>query len=82
MTDHSRGEYAGRTGRTATPSKSAFSLLKRGIYGTFHNVSRKHRHRYVAEFNFRWNARKIDDGARTGLAIRRAEGSGSAIGNQ
>jgi len=31
---------------------SAFSLLKRGIYGTFHNVSRKHLHRYVAEFDF------------------------------
>ena len=42
--------------------------------GTFHNVSRKHLHRYVAEFDFRWNARKIEDGARTGLAIRSADG--------
>jgi hypothetical protein len=42
--------------------------------GTFHNVSRKHLHRYAAEFNFRWNARKMDDGARTALAIRQAEG--------
>ncbi len=50
------------------------ALLKRGIYGTFHNVSRKHLHRYAAEFDFRWNARKIDDGARTELAIRSGEG--------
>jgi ISXO2-like transposase domain len=43
--------------------ESAFSLLKRGIYGTFHNVSRKHLHRYV-EFDFRWNVRKVDNGER------------------
>lgn len=47
--------------------------LKHGIYGTFHNVSRKHLHRYVAEFDFRWNARKVDDDARTALAIRSAD---------
>jgi hypothetical protein len=54
--------------------ESSFSLLKRGIYGTFHNVSRKHLHRYVAEFDFRWNARKVDDGERLARAIRSAEG--------
>jgi ISXO2-like transposase domain len=54
--------------------ESAFSLLKRGIYGTFHNVSRKHLHRYVAEFDFRWNARKVDDCERLALAVRSAEG--------
>jgi hypothetical protein len=63
-----------RTGTHSNTVESAFSLLKRGIYGTFHNVSRKHLHRYVAEFDFRWNARKIDDGARTVLAIRKADG--------
>jgi hypothetical protein len=47
----------------------AFSLLKRRIYRTFHNVSRKRLHRYVAEFDFRWNARKIDDGERLTHAI-------------
>jgi len=54
--------------------ESAFSLLKRGIYGTFHNVSRRHLHRYVAEFDFRWNNRKVDDGERTARAIRQAQG--------
>ncbi len=74
MTDHSKGEYAKPDGTHSNTVESAFSLLKRGIYGTFHNVSRKHLHRYVAEFDFRWNARKIDDGARTALAIKRSQG--------
>ncbi len=74
MTDHSRGEYARRDGTHSNTVESAFALLKRGIYGTFHNVSRKHLHRYVAEFDFRWNARNVDDGERTALAIRSAEG--------
>ncbi len=51
-----------------------FALLKRGIIGTFHSVSRKHLHRYLAEFEFRYNARKMEDGERTALAIRSSEG--------
>jgi hypothetical protein len=73
-TDHSKGEYARPGGIHSNTVESAFSLLKRGIYGTFHNVSRKHQHRYVAEFDFRWNARKVDDGERTPLAIRKGDG--------
>lgn len=57
-TDHSKGEYAKPDGTHSNTVESAFSLLKRGIYGTFHNVSRRHLHRYIAEFDFRWNARK------------------------
>ena len=74
MTNHRAGEYARPGGIHSNTVESAFSLLKRGIYGTFHNVSRKHLHRYVAEFDFRWNARKIDDGERLARAIRNAEG--------
>jgi transposase-like protein len=72
--NHTKGEYAHPGGIHSNTIESAFSLLKRGIMGTFHNVSRKHLHRYVAEFDFRWNSRKIDDGARTALAIKSAEG--------
>src|SRR5229473_867458 len=74
MADHSKGEYAKPDGTHSNTVESAFSLLKRGIYGTFHNVSRKHLHRYVAEFDFRWNARKVDDGERLARAVRSAEG--------
>ena len=34
----------------------------------------KHLHRYVGEFQFRWNTRKLDDGERTVLAIQAAGG--------
>ncbi|MGO9682552.1 MAG: IS1595 family transposase [Beijerinckiaceae bacterium] len=74
FTDHSKGQYAKPDGTHSNTVESAFSLLKRGIYGTFHNVSRKHLHRYVAEFDFRWNARKVDDGERLARAIRSSEG--------
>jgi len=48
--------------------------LKRGLYGTFHAVSKKHLHRYVNEFEFRWNTRKINDGKRIVAVIKGAEG--------
>lgn len=51
-----------------------FSLLKRGIYGTFHSVSKKHLHRYVGEFQFRYNTRQVDDGERVKRAVRNSVG--------
>jgi hypothetical protein len=56
-------------------------MLKRSIDGTFHNVSRKHLHRYVAEFDFRWNAPKVDDGERLARAIKVQSASDCAIIN-
>jgi len=38
--------------------ENAFSLLKRGIYGTFHKVSIKHLSRYCNEFSYRFNRRE------------------------
>jgi hypothetical protein len=37
--------------------ENAFSLLKRGVYGTFHKVSIKHLPRYCNEFSYRFNRR-------------------------
>jgi len=37
--------------------ENAFSLLKRGIYGTYHQVSMKHLGRYCNEFSYRFNRR-------------------------
>jgi transposase-like protein len=50
--------------------ESKFSLLKRGIVGTFHQVSKKHLPLYLAEFNHR----KDTDGERTVSALKCAEG--------
>jgi hypothetical protein len=49
--------------------ESFFSLLKRGVNGAWHNVSREHLHRYVGEFAFRWNTRKLTDGERMETAV-------------
>ena len=39
-----------------------WALLKRGMFGQFHSVSRKHLQRYVDEFCFRYNLRETDPG--------------------
>jgi hypothetical protein len=54
--------------------ESKFSLLKRGIIGTFHQVSKKHLPLYLAEFDHRFNHRKSTDGERTISALKMAEG--------
>jgi transposase-like protein len=66
---HSRNEYARDEVHTNTV-EGFFSLLKRGVIGTFHSVSKKHLHRYVSEFQFRYNLRYVDDGARVEAAIQ------------
>jgi transposase-like protein len=70
---HQKNQYVDGNTHTNTV-EGFFSLLKRGMFGTFHSVSREHLHRYIAEFEFRYNTRKLDDGARTVLAIKGAEG--------
>ncbi len=70
---HSCKEYVRGDVYTNT-AESFFALLKRGVYGTFHAVSKKHLHRYLSEFEFRWATRKIDDGERIKAAIKGADG--------
>lgn len=50
-------------------AESYHSLLKRGLFGTFHHVSRKHLPRYLKEFEFRWNSRHDTDINRMALAV-------------
>ena len=71
--NHSKGEYVRGSASTNTV-ESFFALLKRGHYGTFHQMSKQHLHRYVREFEFRWNHRKTGDSERRDAAIRGAEG--------
>jgi hypothetical protein len=54
--------------------EGVFSLIKRGVMGTFHSVSRKHLPNYLNEFQFRWNTRKLDDGERVSRAIKKIDG--------
>lgn len=55
---HSRGEYA-RGDVTTNTVEGFFSILKRGLIGTFHHVGEQHLQRYVTEFDFRYNHREI-----------------------
>lgn len=54
--------------------EGVFSLIKRGVMGTFHSISRKHLPNYLNEFEFRWNTRKMNDGERIAKAIRTVDG--------
>ena len=65
---HGRGEYVRGEAHTNTV-ESSFALLKRGVIGAFHHVSKTHLGRYLSEFDFRWNSRKTTDGERTVLAV-------------
>ena len=58
VVNHTKKEYV--RGIVSTNfAESYFSLLKRGIFGAFHHVSKKHMQRYLDEFDFRWNRRKL-----------------------
>jgi len=50
-----------------------WSVLKRGIYGIYHQVSFKHVSRYCDEFAYRYNSRKMKDAARFELTLGRIE---------
>lgn len=52
--NHSSGEYV-RGDVHTNGIESFWSLFKRGYYGVFHHFSNKHIHRYIAEFEMRWN---------------------------
>jgi hypothetical protein len=70
--NHSIEEYV-RGGFWHTNTvESYFSLLKRGLTGTYHHVSAHHLKRYLGEFDFRHNERAalgIDDAKRARKAV-------------
>jgi transposase-like protein len=71
--NHGRGEWV-RDGVHTNTAEGFFSLLKRGIVGTFHHVGKGHLGRYVSEFEFRYNNRKLSDAERPRLIVEGAEG--------
>ena len=72
---HSAKEYVREgTDIHSNSIEGVFSLIQRGIMGTFHSVSRKHLPNYLNEFQFRWNTRKIDDGQRVSRVVKMLDG--------
>jgi hypothetical protein len=52
-------EYA-RDVSTKT-AESSLAPVKRGVIGVHHTVSKEYLHRYLRQFDFMWNARKLND---------------------
>jgi len=74
---HAAGEYSRHEGEsvvTTASVESFFSLLKRGVVGTFHHISPQHLPLYLAEFDHRHNCRKMTDGERTDVGLTKVLG--------
>lgn len=74
--DHSKDEYAryeeGRPVIHTNTVEGYFAVFKRGMRGTYQHCKEKHLHRYLAEFDFRYNNRialEIDDNQRAAKAL-------------
>jgi transposase-like protein len=71
MVNHEQGEYA--TGDVHVNTlEGYYSIFKRGMKGVYQHCSEKHLHRYVAEFDFRYNNR-------SGLGVNDAERAENAL---
>jgi hypothetical protein len=71
VVNHGIGEYVRGNVHTNT-IEGYFSILKRGITGTYHHVSAEHLKRYLAEFDFRYNERSalgVNDAERAAKAV-------------
>jgi transposase-like protein len=69
VVSHSRREYS-RGDVTTNTVEGYFSVLKRGLIGTYHHVSEQHLFRYMGEFDFRYNNRKTTDTERADNALK------------
>jgi len=70
--NHGIGEYVRGEAHSNTV-ENYFSILKRGITGTYHHVSQHHLKRYLAEFDFRYNERSalgVEDAERMEKSIK------------
>ena len=73
VVDHSLGEYVRGQAHT-NGIESFWALLKRGYIGVFHKLTWKHLHRYLSEFEARWNFSDLDSGARLDIILESAAG--------
>jgi transposase-like protein len=76
MVDHGADEYV-RGDAHSNTVEGYFSIFKRGVTGIYHHISEQHLHRYLAEFDFRYNNRialGTDDVTRATKALANAKG--------
>jgi transposase-like protein len=73
---HTANEYA-RGDVHTNSAEGYFSIFKRGMRGVYQHCKEKHLHRYLAEYDFRYNHRVklgYNDGERAALAVKSAAG--------
>lgn len=73
IVNHNQDEHVSGNVYTNT-LEGFFSILKRGIYGIYHQVSPKHLERYCVEFAARYNTREVKDYERFVFSLKNAEG--------
>lgn len=74
--NHGAGEYGRGEAHTNTV-EGYYSIFKRGMKGVYQHCGEKHLHRYVAEFDFRYNNRValgVDDAERANRALEGVKG--------
>jgi transposase-like protein len=54
--------------------EGAWSILKRGVYGTFQHVGEGYLQNYLHEFDYRYNSRKASDAVRFGALLKQVQG--------
>lgn len=73
MVDHGKEEYV-RGDAHINTAEGRFSLMKRAVFGTHHSISQAHLSRYLSEWDFKFNTRKMNDGERAALIAKGIEG--------
>jgi len=77
---HSADEYVRQDGDETVHTNTAegyFSIFKKGMRGNYQHCKEKHLHRYLAEFDFRYNHRVrlgYSDGERAAIAVKSGDG--------
>lgn len=82
--NHGADEYVRYENGTCITTNSVegfFSLLKRGIYGTYHQIGKPYMQQYLNEFDFRYNHRKVTDGERAEAASKAVSGKRLTLRN-
>jgi transposase-like protein len=71
---HSNREFSRGGGNHSNTVENFFSILKRGVIGTYHHMSATHMHRYLAEFDMRYSTKTANDTDRAALILKGMEG--------
>jgi transposase-like protein len=67
---HSNREFSRGDGNHSNNAENFFSILKRGVVGTYHHWSATHIHRYLAEFDFRYSTKNDTDRERADAMLK------------